>query len=210
MAEPLSSLRPATGNLTAGTFLEFYDKYDEVERDIQDAQEAVRAHRKRRKDLRKSIEAAGINLTEFDRTRQDAGLPDEVREANDRSRRQYLAWLKKPVGYQGDLDLTGDEQAFSVHELKAVDNDGYEAGRASHRRDSNPHKPGSEAHVRWDNAYQRGAEWMAEQRRIADSMAPPASVNGSGNGAEQPQRRGRGPDRQPRKRRGSGATVATA
>jgi len=137
--------------------------------------------RNARKKLRLRIKQAGINLRGFDRARNDLERSGTDREAEDLEYRRQMAWNAKPVGFQPTMDL-GDAvdeglRALNVHELHRIDTDGFEAGRAGHKRGVNPWSLGTEAYQRWDTAWVRG------QAAIASTL------NGSGgNGAK---RRGR-------------------
>lgn len=174
MAEPLSQLGHNRLNVDQGKFLAFVGRYEDFEQRLADAQETVRSIRKGKRDLLKEIEASGIPREAFDRAIEDAKEPGAVREMRDEWHRRMLAWMRKPIGTQGALDLGDVSLEPTVAELKEVDNDGVFAGKSGHRRDSNPWSPGTEQYQRWDNA------WMRGQAEIAQSMAP----NGHADGAE--------------------------
>ena len=158
MAASLSADRDA-GNLTRGTFIEFVGKHDDIDAEIASAKETMRSLNRRRKDIRKSIEANGMSIDEFDRSLKDRARSDDELEAATRQYQRNLAWLNKPLSFQADMlapDTAKDTKAVSVYQLKQVDGDGHAAGRAGHDARSNPHTPGSEEFARWQNAWVRG------------------------------------------------------
>lgn len=186
MAESLSSERGSVygANVTQATYLEFYQKYEDVENDLADAQETVRSIRRRRKDLRKTIEASGMNLDGFDRAMRDGKRSGIEREAEDQAYRQFMAWQRKPVGTQGIMPFEDAEgsAAADTHQLHEIHNDGFSAGKGGYKADLNPWTPGTAQFERWHTAWTQGqAEKVAE---LGD--APP-------NGAGAPRRVGRPP-----------------
>lgn len=161
MATPLSADREGA-NLTRGTFLEFVQKHDDIDQEIASAKETMRSLNRRRKDIRKSVEANGITIAEFDRALDDRNRSDDELEASHRQYQRNLAWLGKPVGFQSDLGLpvetAADTKAATVYQMKQVDTDGYNAGRAGYAVSLNQHAPGTEEYQRWHNAWLRGQE----------------------------------------------------
>jgi hypothetical protein len=177
MAQALSSRPKEDEGLTQAKYLEFLDRWNDVEEELADAQETVRSIRKRRKDLRATMTASGVNLDAFDRALKDAERSGGEREAEDAAYRRFMAWRNKPVGFQASIDLKSDDAglaALNVHQLKAIDNEGMEAGRSGHERNSNSYTPGTEAYQRWD------AAWLRGQAEIASSMAPEPAKRGRG------------------------------
>jgi hypothetical protein len=179
MAESLNSGAEHGRNsvdVTQAISLEFHTEMDDLDNEAKGLREA-------RKKLRLRVKQAGINLIGFDRARKDRDRSGVDREALDLEYRRQLAWMSKPVGFQPHLDLDEavDEgmQALNVHELKRVDNDGFEGGHNGRRRDSNPWTPGTESAQRWDSA------WIRGQSAIASTLSE------KGNGEVVPRRRGR-------------------
>jgi hypothetical protein len=177
------ALRDAAGpNLTRATFIEFCTKHDEVERELADVAETKRSLNKRRKDIRKNMGAAGIDVDMFDRMRADLELTPEEREANARDLAQYMAWMQAPAGFQASMDFQSDdpgERAYNVHELHAIDGEGFDAGKTGRRADSNPYRPGTEGHARWHNAWNRGQQLAVESMGGgAPQPEPAAAANG--------------------------------
>ncbi|HVB15731.1 MAG TPA: hypothetical protein VNF04_04300 [Stellaceae bacterium] len=151
----------APSNVTAETSLAFHVRYAEMDSDLGEALAGVKSVRRRIKALRREIEGAGIDLKGFDRARSDAALSGSEREAMIAEHRRQLAWLKKPIGMQATLDLPAAE--FTPAELDLKKHAGYAAGRAGHRRDSNPENLNTEAFVAWDGGWMDGQKELAEE-----------------------------------------------
>jgi len=191
------ALRDAGGgaNLTRATFLEFHSKYEDIERELAEVAETRRSLNRRRKDLRKSMGAAGISVDMFDRMLDDLELIPEEREANTRDLAQYMAWMAAPPGWQASMDFQSDdpgERAYNVHELHAIDGEGFDAGQGGRRADSNPYRSGTEAFQRWHNAWNRG------QQVAVETQMGGGAPNGSANGHD-PEPPAAGPKRRSRK-----------
>ncbi len=166
------------GNVTQAAFLGFLDQCADSDREVA---EAVAA----RKDLRSKIKAAGIPLKAFDRARKDGAVSGEVREREEAWYRRLMAWQNKPFGFQASMDFSSDDpdqQAVNVHQLKTVDNEGFDAGKNGKKRETNPYTPGSEMAQRWDSA------WLRGQAEIASTLKPGSAPAAAANGG----RRGRG------------------
>lgn len=171
-------------NLSRATFLEFCTNHGQVERELAEVAETRRSLNRRRKDLRKNAVAAGIDIEMFDRHLVDIELTPEERDAQARSYLQMMTWRNAPPGFQATMDLPAEPGARALNylELHAIDGEGFDAGKSGRRRDSNPHRPGSEPHQRWDNAWGRG-QATAVETQMGDGNPAPA--------AEPTRRRGR-------------------
>ena len=179
MAESLSSERQGSNGPDRAGFLDFVEKHNGIEDELLDAKETVRSINRRRKDLRKLIAIEGHDIDEFDRALKDAKRSGAEREAADKIYRRNMEWLGKPIGYQTALDLAGAAPVeFSVSELKRVDREGFDAGKAGERADRNSYSPGTEAFARWHSAWLRG-----QAEKVTDEIKPP----------DAPKRRGRPP-----------------
>ena len=156
------------GDATQSLMYDFLARHEEIV-------ERRQALNKQKRELIKEIEKAGIPKEawqHFISTRAQAGV---IRERIDAAWRQLMMWDAKPVGVQSGMDLTQTEVGEpNVHELKRIDHEGLQAGKAGRKRESNPYTPGTEAAARWDQA------WLRGQSEIAAEMGP------------QPARRGRG------------------
>ena len=183
MAESLSSERQGSNGPDRAGFLDFVERHGDIESELLEAQETVRSIRRRRKDLRKLIAGEGHNIDEFDRALRDADRSGEEREAADRAYRRNMEWLGKPVGYQTSFDLAGAAPApiqWGVRDLKRVDREGFDAGKAGERADRNSYSPGTEPFARWHSAWLRG-----QAEKVTDEIKPPDAAG--------PKRRGRPP-----------------
>src|SRR5262245_44654296 len=127
MAEALASAG-AGHNLTRATFLDFTARHNEVERELAECAETKRSLNRRRKDLRKNMEAAGVDIEEFDRHLIEIELTPEEREAKARKLAQMLEWRQLPAGFQASMGYGDDqpvERALSVLELQEIDAEGF-------------------------------------------------------------------------------------
>lgn len=203
MAEALREAG-AGHNLSRASFIEFCTKHEEVERELAEVAETRRSLNRRRKDLRKNMGAAGIDVEMFDRMRSDLELTPEERQAQAHEYARYMAWQQAPVGFQPSMDLQTDdpeERAYNVHELHAIDGEGFDSGRSGRRRDSNPYRPGSEPHQRWDNAWTRGQAAAVEAQMGTVATEPAQRRRGrpprhqpNGNGEDEQQANGHAED----------------
>lgn len=200
MAEPLSGATPQghngsspVGHATQALMYDFLSRHEEIV-------EGRKELNKQKRELVAEIEKAGIPKEAWEhflKTREQAGV---IRERIDAAWRQLQAWDAKPVGLQASMDLTAGHGApeLNVHELKRVDNEGQEAGKAGRKRESNPYTPGTEAYARWNTA------WLRGQADIASTLGGTGQDNG------QPRRRGRPPGTGKRQREQAEAAAAAA
>lgn len=198
MAEALASAGIGH-NLSRASFLDFCTDHSRVERELAEVAETRRSLNRRRKDLRKNMAAAGVDIEMFDRHLVDVELTPEELAAQALSYAQMMEWRARPPGYQPSLDMganqTDDERAFNVHELHAVDGEGFDAGKAGHRSDSNPYKPGTESFMRWHNAWTRGQTVAVGEmggqgdRTTTPAASGSAATTGRAGGADPAPRR---------------------
>jgi hypothetical protein len=171
----------ATAQFSQATVLGFFDEYLAADDAVA---EAVGA----RKDLRARIKGEGISLAAFDKARKDARMSGEEREERDRHYRRIMAFIGKPVGFQGafSFDQSPEDAAqVDVSRLKAVDADGYEAGRAGHKASLNSWTPGTEEHSRFHTAWLRGqAEKVTAEIQPADAAPKRSRGRPRKNGAQ--------------------------
>lgn len=160
--------------LSQAEFLEYLDQYNDADNVVKQAVAA-------RNRLRKDIAAKGVPLAALDRVRKDVQKSGAIREQEDAAYRRMMAWQLKPVGFQASMDIANDptvdpgHRALAVHELKQIDNEGFDAGKAGHRADRNQYTPGTEAHARWHTAWLRG---QAEKVGELGGDAPAPAENG--------------------------------
>jgi uncharacterized protein (UPF0335 family)/ribosome modulation factor len=180
MADPLSSASPQrdhngrspTGDATPGLMREWIAREEELA-------ERRRQLSKDTKDHHQEIEKTGLPLKawkSFLKDREEAGT---IRQRIFEARNRLLEWDLKPVGIQASMDLStsAGSPELNVHELKRVDNEGFDAGSTGKKRSVNPYTPGTEAAQRFDTA------WLRGQAEIASMM---------GTGADNGEKRGRG------------------
>lgn len=188
MAQSLSSERAGNG-ITSAEFLAYVDRHDVLEERqtaaetvLKDAQAGVRAVKREKKDLRKIMAGDGINLAAFDRAMVDEKRSGEEREVEDRRYREFMAWLKKPVGFQQAMEFAPAEP--TTHELHKAESGGLEAGKRGDRADSNPWTPGTEAFVRFHAGWLRGqALKVTADIKPAESLVQPAELRRRGRPA---------------------------
>jgi ribosome modulation factor len=154
------ALREVVGHnsLSRLAMVDWVGKHEDIERELAEVAETRRSLNRQRKDLRKNMAATGVDLDMFDRMRADLELTPEEREQRAIKFRQYWEWMSLPEGTQSEMDLAAGEARYDVHQLHAIDGEGYDAGLARARADTNPYPTGSEAHQRWLNAWTRGQE----------------------------------------------------
>src|SRR5439155_23724097 len=94
------------------------------------------------------MKGAGIPLPAFDQARRDAVKSGDKREEQDRSYRQMMSWLGKPLNGSNGHDTSGEPLTPAPSTLaepapREIHLDGFTAGRAGHGRGSNTWQPGS-------------------------------------------------------------------
>jgi hypothetical protein len=175
MAEPSSGERRGhNSDPTEIEVLGYIRQMVEIEVSIEKAKGTVKERRGKLKTLRGKMEKAGIHLAGLDRARIDAARSGLEREAEEIARAKYLAYMKKPLGYQASMDLFVTED-----DLRQADADGLQAGKAGDPHDkANSYTPGTEAYQRFKTA------WLAGQgEKVVSEIKP----------TEPPKRRGRPP-----------------
>ena len=136
-------------NVTKATFLEFYDKF--VAATI-----GVARANARLKDVKRAAKAAGVDVKElvaaYKLSQQDRDARDEAFD----TRRRYMAWLGRPLGTQGEFDLsTGagespdDIAAGERHALAEAYESGYVSGKLGAGSAFCPFDAGTEAHQQY-------------------------------------------------------------
>jgi hypothetical protein len=162
MATRATSLAEARShNVPPDVFLRHYREI----RDLKDAQADAAAAVARAK---KSAKGAGIDLDALKMLEKLASLDTDEAEMQLQHLQIYAKWIDLPVGMQGDFfgqpEAVSAEAAQEQREWAAGD-EGLQAGRAGHERDTNPHTAGSAEHVAWDKAWAKGNKtWMTGQK----------------------------------------------
>lgn len=185
MAEPLSKAELETTatplpDATQGLMYDFLERHESIV-------EGRKALNKQKKELVEAVEKAGIpkaSWEHFLKTREEAGV---VRERVDAVWRQLHRWDNKPIGVQSGMVFSSASDAdLNVHELKRVDLEGHEAGKAGRKRESNPYTPSTEAYQRWDNAWIRGDAEKPAEAAPKSPGRPRGSKNQPGHRAGRP------------------------
>ena len=173
MAERLAAGDGRNSTYSQAQLLGFVDGYALIETEVSDAKAEVSSCVRRRTSFRKQIKDAGIPLAEFDRALADSAMSGAERERADHHYRRIMAFMGKPIGTQSSLFEPDelDPAAFDVHQMKAIDNDGFDAGKGGKLRTDNPWSPGTENSQRWDTAWIRGQETIAADM-ATDAPAP--------------------------------------
>jgi hypothetical protein len=158
-------------------FLTFLAELTDAESDLGEAMAACKGPRKDIKDIKKRI-AERMSIEAFERARADRMKPGHQRVEEAAEYARAMAWLGRPIGNQSAMEFTVKNPGDV--ELKAIDIEGYEAGRAGHDQTTNTYTPGDERWARFQTSWQQGWDaWMKEQTERAEDLAP------------EPKRRGR-------------------
>ena len=182
MAPKLDS---ATGGLSGDQFLKHYRDLKQTRRAMETAVADYRGSLKRMKS--DGVDTFALGLLE-----KLVKVEEEQATLHLRNLVTYADWTKANIGVrQGDMFVGADmpqptEAATEAFVESVSEDNGYRAGRARDRADTNPHAPASAAHAAWARGWKRGqAEEVTTQFGGAPKKAPkPAAV---------PTRRGRNP-----------------
>jgi ribosome modulation factor len=166
---------PGIGNNSAGVTAEVFNRHLAL---IETAEAACDIANKKRSTLRKSARAAGIKLTEFDAMRKIAGLPRLEQIEKLTASRDYLVYLRSPLGAQMTWDFdtidpfNEDDEAARVRIDDDAETDGYRAGLAGVKWEKdNPHELLTPEGQAWINGYRDGQTKKAEALGNADTGA---------------------------------------
>jgi hypothetical protein len=138
-----------TSNVTKATFLEFYDKF------VAATIEAARTNAGL-KAVKKAAKAAGIDVKELATAYKLSQQDRDTRDAAFDTRRRYMDWLGRPLGTQGEFDLsTGsgdspeDQAAAERHAIAEAYESGYVSGKLGAGSAFCPFDAGTEAHQQY-------------------------------------------------------------
>lgn len=123
---------------------------------------------------KKDAKAKSINLTAYKLVEQMRKLEDDERAVVIRLFMSYAGWLDMPLGTQMSLIDAPKmpkpkASAKTEHSVWAAGEAGLIAGRDGEAADSNPHKPGTEHHVAWQNKWADGLGERATAARMLDT-----------------------------------------
>jgi len=138
-----------TPNVTRSTFIEFYDRYLAATIVMERANAEMRA-------TKRAAKAAGIDvkelITSYKLALQDRDTRDEAFD----TRRRYMSWLGKPLGSQGELDLStgageSPEDLAAAEKLALAEayQSGYVAGKSGAGGAFCTFDAGTEAHQQY-------------------------------------------------------------
>jgi ribosome modulation factor len=157
---------PGIGNNSAGVTAEVFNRHLAL---IETAEAACEIANKKRSTLRKSARAAGIRLTEFDAMRKIAGLPRLEQIEKLTSARDYLIYLRSPLGAQMKMEFDAidpfneDDAAAKTRIAADAEAEGYRAGLAGVLwEDNNPHSPDLPEGQCWIKGWREGQTNRAE------------------------------------------------
>ncbi|HLX18416.1 MAG TPA: hypothetical protein VKS24_24775 [Bradyrhizobium sp.] len=171
----------ANSTYSRAQLLEVVDKLEEQGQALVEAKKTVSSLARSLRVFRdQTVKSLGIPLDILDEAIRDAKMSGTERQRRYEHKARMMAFLDKPIGFQGSFimpeETDEDRAAFAVHNLKAIDVAGYAAGKVGHdRHGSNTYSPGTEEHVRFDNAWLRG-----DGEKPANPPAPPELKRGPG------------------------------
>ncbi len=152
---------PGAGHNSAGVTPEVFNKHLAL---IEASEAECKIAAQKRVTLRKSARADGIKLTEFDAMRKVAGLTRLEQIDKLTAARDYLVFLRSPLGAQMKLDFDSlspfseTDDATALARIAAdAESDGYRAGLAGVVwEDGNPHEVPSDEGQGWLKGYRDG------------------------------------------------------
>ncbi|HTB46278.1 MAG TPA: hypothetical protein VK741_21835 [Acetobacteraceae bacterium] len=177
-----AGLAAVIGNVKPDTFIAHWRSIREAKDDSHDASTTVSRAKKAAK--RDGVDMDVVALMEI-----LMKMESDERLLFLRKLMVYCQWIDSPLGAFAE-GLSPPEPKGKTRDEFTVwqaGQDGLTAGRAGHTRESNPHKPGSAAHVAWDRKWASG--FKTSQKKLAGHLAKNAAAMGGragGNGAGAP------------------------
>jgi hypothetical protein len=180
---PTGSLAEARShNVPPDVFIRHYKEIRETKHAHHDTGMAVAR-------AKKAAKADGIDLDALKLLEKFADLDTDEAELQLQHLRQYAAWIELPIGSQLNFFAdakapTANPQAEEFREWSAG-GVGFDAGKAGHTRDTNPHRAGSAEYVAWDKSWSNGNKaWLKGQKQIAGQMKANGNANGKATGGK--------------------------
>lgn len=170
---------PDTGSNTPDSLIVYHhSELSKLEREESEANEALKAVRKRKRDYRKTIEADGLKLKNFDRAR-DVLMADEEEVREDLAETgRILRAFKAPLGHQ--FDMFEEPTRDTLEERWRYQ--GFLVGARGGDVNENPHHPGDKGHKVWLDGYKGAQASIAmglEQSQASEQDEPePENVVG--------------------------------
>lgn len=180
MADRLSSADEAPGksNLTPNAFLELFETWRTAKRAMGESSSEVM-------HVKKKMKGAGIDMRAFDMMNKLNDMDTDESATVIKTMLRYATWCGMPFATQTDLTRgmaieKPTDDAKAKHDIARAKDDGYFAGKDGTKREMNPHKGGSEAHVQWDMGWIEGQEVIAARMRASgvDGTATQARPRG--------------------------------
>ncbi len=167
----MTSLTPPTGHnsgeVSPELFLDFTREARLAKRACDEANSAYR-------HVLKRAEKAGINLKQFRRALADAGMDPDVKAQDDKIHASYMAWLGKPLGFQGTLDIVEPTQrAKDALANEVWEQEGYDAALAGRGPDDCPYEAGSIAASFWRTGNSEGNAFKNKVPALAKKEPKP-------------------------------------
>lgn len=138
-----------------------------IEADEEEAKSALKKVRDRKKKYRKTVQADGLTLKNFDQAREILLEDEEVVRANMDEIGRLLRAFKSPLQYRFDLF----EQKDKTELLERMKFEGFRAGSNGVGADQNPHRRGDQGFEMWEQG------WLDAQKTIAAGMELSQSTN---------------------------------
>ncbi len=157
---------PTAGHNSAAVTAAVFNKHLAL---IEQADEACKIANAIRSTTRKSARADGIKLGEFDAMRKLAALPRLEQIDKLTASRDYLIYLRSPLGAQMKMDFAAvdpfneDDDAARARIEADAESDGYRTGLAGIKwEDDNPHKALTPEGQAWLKGWREGQTNLVE------------------------------------------------
>ena len=143
-----------TGGLSPDAFLEHYRRIRQARAPMETAVGHYRKAIQRAKD-------AGVDTVALSMMEKMSKVGEEQAQLHIRNLFRYSSYTGIDVGQKqpdlfGDADQEPTEEAVTLFSEQLAEEQGYKAGRARDRADTNPHEPASAAHAAWARGWTRG------------------------------------------------------
>lgn len=143
-----------TGGLSPDAFLEHYRRIRQARAPMESAVGHYRKAIQRAKD-------AGVDTVALAIMEKLVKVGEEQAQLHIRNLFRYSNYTGTEIGQKqpdlfGDADQAPTEEAVTLFSEQLAEEQGYKAGRARDRADTNPHEPASAAHAAWARGWHRG------------------------------------------------------
>jgi len=143
-----------TGGLSPDAFLDHYRRIRQARAPMETAVGHYRKAIQRAKD-------AGVDTVALAMMEKLVKVGEEQAQLHIRNLFRYSNYTGTEIGQKqpdlfGDADQAPTEEAATLFSEQLAEEQGYKAGRARDRADTNPHEPASAAHAAWARGWNRG------------------------------------------------------